>query len=160
MRGSVLASLALAGLSALALGGCSTTSHVLISPPRAAIPVSQVRLYFQPPPGRYVEIALLETASGAFTYGDQAKTNAVLMKLRAEAASLGANGVLFQGTAQAPGGNRVGVGVGGGSFGHHTHLGGGVGVDISPNQKHARGIAILVEDPPPPPPPPAPAPQG
>lgn len=143
----------------LALGsGCASSSKVLLGTPRPAIAPEQVRVYFAPPPGSYVEIALLETSSGGFTYGEQNKTDAVLDKLRVEAAKLGANGVLFQGSEQGYGGSNIGVGVGGGSFGSRSHVGGGVGVSISPAPKHARGIAIYVANPPPPgdmgPPPP------
>lgn len=131
-------------LAAVLLAGCATTSHVMLAAPRPAIAPTQVRLYFAPPPGRYQEIALLETASGPFTYGEQNKTDAVMAKLRAEAASLGANGVLLEGMASGANGGRVNVGVGGGSFGGHSRIGGGVGVDISPTQKHARATAIYV----------------
>ena len=130
-------------LAALA-AGCATTSHVMLAPARAAIAPEQVRVYFTPPPGRYEQIAALETASGPFTYGEQRKTDAVMAKLRAEAAKLGANGVLLQGMGVAGRDGRVGVGVGGGSFGGRTRVGGGVGVDISPAQKHAQALAIFV----------------
>lgn len=132
-------------MAAVLLAGCATTSHVMLSPARPAIAPERVRVYFSPPPGRYVEIALLETASGPLTYGEQNKTDAVMAKLRAEAARLGANGVLVQGMGSGRDGGRVNVGMGGGSFGGHTRIGGGVGVDISPTQKHAQAIAILVE---------------
>jgi hypothetical protein len=132
-------------LAAVLLAGCATTSHVMLSPARPAIAPERVRVYFEPPHGRYVEIALLETASGAFTYGEQHKMDAVMAKLRAEAAGLGANGVLVQGMGNGRRDGRVNVGVGGGSFGRHTRIGGGIGVDISPAQKHAQAIAILVE---------------
>ena len=143
-----LRALATAALFAVVLGGCASTSKVMISPPRPAIAPEQVRVYFVPPPGRYVEIALLETSSGAFTYGEQNKMDSVLGKLRVEAAKLGANGVLLQDTASGHGGSSVGVGVGGGSFGGRSHVGGGVGVSISPTQKFARAIAIHVDNPP------------
>lgn len=132
-------------LAAVLLAGCATTSHVMLSPARPAIAPAQVRVYFTPPPGRYVEIALLDTASGPFTYGEQNKMDKVMARLRTEAASLGANGVLVQGMANGYRGGGVNVGVGGGSIGGHTRIGGGVGVDISPTQKHAQAIAILVE---------------
>lgn len=144
-----LRALTTAALFAVLLAGCASTSKVMISPPRAAIAPEQVRIYFVPPPGRYVEIALLETSSGAFTYGEQNKMDSVLGKLRVEAGKLGANGVLLQDTASAPGGSNVGIGVGGGSFGGRSHVGGGVGVSISPTQKFARAIAIHVDNPPP-----------
>ncbi len=142
MRKPAIASLVLASVL---LAGCATTSHVMLAPPRPAIAPAQVRVYFTPPPGRYVEIALLETASGPFTYGEQNKMDAVMARLRAEAASLGANGVLVQGMASGYRGGGVNVGVGGGSFGGRTRIGGGVGVDISPTRKHAQATAIFVE---------------
>jgi len=140
---------------ALVLGGCASTSRVMLGPTYPPTSPEQVHVYYQPP-ARYREIALLETQSGSFTYGEQNKMNSVLTKLRAEAAKLGANGVLFQGSENGYGGSGVGVGVGGGHFGGHSHFGGGVGVDISPAQKHARGVAIYVTDPTPAPAPPAP----
>ena len=129
----------------LAASGCASTSKVMLGAARPAIAPEQVRVYFAPPPGRYEEIAMLETSSGGFTYGEQNKMDAVIGKLRVAAAELGANGVLFQGSEQGYGGSRVGVGVGGGSH----HVGGGIGVSISPTPKHARGIAVYVLDPPP-----------
>lgn len=133
---------------ALSLAGCASTSRVMLGPAHPPLTPDQVRIYTQPPP-RYLEVALLETGSGSFTYGEQNKMNAVLGQLRVEAARLGANGVLFQGSENGYGGSGVGVGIGGGSFGGHSRVGGGLGVNISPAQKHARGIAIYVTDPPP-----------
>jgi hypothetical protein len=128
------------------LGGCASTSRVMLSPARPALAPDQVRVYFAPPPGRYQEIALLQAASGPLTYGEQNKMDNVVAKLRTEAAKLGANGVLFQGAANGYGGSNVGVGVGGGSIGGHTRIGGGIGVNISPTPKYGSGIAIFVED--------------
>jgi len=139
----------------LALAGCASTSRVMLGPTYPPLAPDQVRVYYQPPP-RYREVALLETDSGSFTYGEQNKMNSVLMQLRTEAAKLGANGVLFQGTQNGYGGSGVGVGIGGGHFGGRSAIGGGVGVNLSPSQKHARGMAIYVTDPQPadtPPPP-------
>ncbi|WP_157754239.1 hypothetical protein [Lysobacter capsici] len=131
------------------LAACAS-SHVLTGQPRPPVPVDQVRVYFAPPPSRYEEIALLQSNSGAFTYGEQNKMNSVLDKLRVEAAKLGANGVLFQGTEDGGGGTGVSLGAGGGSYGGGRHFsGGGVGVSISPRQKFARGTAIYVLNPPP-----------
>jgi len=148
--------LSAAAVLAFALGGCASTSKVMLGPTYPAIAPEQVHIYYQPP-ARYREVALLETQSGSFTYGEQNKMNSVLTKLRAEAAKLGANGVLFQGSENGYGGSGVGLGVGGGSFGGHSHIGGGVGVNISPTQKYARGMAIYVTDPTPAPAAPAPA---
>jgi hypothetical protein len=127
------------------LGGCASTSHVMLAPPRPALAPEQVQVYFAPPPGRYQEIAQLQTASGPLTYGEQNKMDNVIAKLRIEAAKLGANGVLFQGAANGYGGSKVGVGVGGGSSGGHARIGGGIGVNISPTPKYGSGLAIFVE---------------
>lgn len=140
MKSAVLFLLAVA-----LLGGCASTSRVMLASARPALAPEQVRVYFAPPPGRYQEIALLQTASGPLTYGEQNKMDNVIAKLRTEAARLGANGVLFQGAASGYGGSNVGVGVGGGSFGGHTRIGGGIGVNISPTPKYGSGIAIFVE---------------
>ena len=137
-----------AALLALTLAACAT-SHILTGQPRAPIDPSQVRVYFDPPPAGYEEIALLETRSGAFTYGEQNKTDQVIDKLRVEAAKLGANGVLFQGTSDSWGGTGVSVGAGGGSYGGSSFSSGGIGVSVTPTQKYARGVAIFVANPPP-----------
>lgn len=139
---------ALAAVLALS-AGCASTSNVMLGQARPAISPEQVRVYYAPPPGRYVEVALLETSSGGFTYGQQNKMNSVIGKLRAEAAKLGANGVLLQGTAHDFSGSNVGVGVGGDSFGSSSHVGVGVGINVSPTRLYARGMAIHVPDPPP-----------
>lgn len=148
--------------AALLLGAC-TTSALVTGKARPPIDPAQVRLYYTPPAG-YEEVARLDTQSGAFTYGAQNKMNSVVDKLRKEAAKLGANGVLFLGAADGPGGgSAVSVGAGGGSFGRSSYSGGGVGVSISPTPKYAHGLAIYVPNPaaadeaPPAPAPPPPA---
>ena len=135
-------------LAVVALAGCAS-SHVLTGTPRAPIDPAQVRIYHGPPPGQYEEIAILNTSSGALTYGEQNKTDSVLQKLRNEAAKLGANGVLFQGTADGYRNGGVSVGGGIGRGGGRSFSSAGVGVDISPRQKYASGVAIWVADPPP-----------
>lgn len=147
-RVAVMRRIVLIAAMVSSLAACAS-SHVLTGQPRPPVPVSQVRVYFAPPPSRYEEIALLESNSGAFTYGEQNKTDSVLTKLRTEAAKLGANGVLFQGTQDGYGGSGVSVGGGGGSYGGRHFSGGGVGISISPRQKFARGVAIYVLNPPP-----------
>lgn len=146
MRHAALTSMLAAAV--LLLSACSS-SHVLTGTPRPPIDPDQVRLYYGPPPGGYEEIARLEVNSGAFTYGEQNKTNAVLRKLREQAARLGANGILFQGTADGHSGGGVSVGAGGGRVGGSGFGGVGVGVNISPQQKYANGIAVWVANPPP-----------
>lgn len=147
-------------LVVLILGAAAcASSHLITGRTRPPIDPSQVRVYFSAPSTGYEEIARLQTGSGAFTYGEQNKMNAVIAKLRKEAAKLGANGVLLTGTDDGYGGSSVGVGAGGGRIGGRGFSSGGVGVSISPSQKYAYGLAIWVANPPPPEPnrvPPAP----
>lgn len=143
----------LAGLTACA------SSHILTGTPRPPIAPEQVRVYYAPPQAPFEEIALLDVKSGPFTYGEQNKANAVMTRLRKEAARLGANGVIFGGTARGYGGTGVSVGAGGGSIGRHSYSGLGVGVNISPEQRYGRGTAIYIANPPPGDPALAPAPQ-
>src|SRR6476620_3917693 len=131
--------------TALLLAGCSSTSRVLLGPTYPAITPDQVHIYYQPP-AKYREVALLEPASGSFTYGEQHKVDAVLRNLRVEAAKLGANGVLCQGMGSIYDWSIVGVGVGGSNYGSSSSYGGGVGFSISPAQKHAQAMAIYVTD--------------
>lgn len=133
----------------LLLTACAS-SHTLIGQSRPPIDPSQVRIYFSAPPGGYEQIALLEASSGAFTYGERNKTDALFDKLRREAAKLGANGVLFRGSGDDYGNSNVGVGVGGAHFGGHTSTAVGVGFNVSPRQKYAHGVAVYVPNPPPP----------
>jgi hypothetical protein len=93
----------------LLLTACATTSHVITGTPRAPIDASAVSIY-STAPAAYVEIASIDASSrmsGAF--GEQAKMDVVIARLKKEAASLGANGVLLQGTGSEYGG---GVGTG------------------------------------------------
>jgi hypothetical protein len=126
----------------LALAGCASVSHTLISDPRPPIAADQVRVYLQPPATRYVEIALLDATTGEFTYGAQNRDDALMLKLRTEAAKLGANGVLIQNRGQVPSNGGVGIGMGGGS----RHIGGGVSVGISPPKERASAVAIWVDN--------------
>lgn len=133
-------------LAALALlAACATSRPLVTGTQRAPIDPALVQVYYSAPPAGYEEIARLEVGSGAFAFGDQAKTNAIIDRLRRQAASLGANGVLLVGTADGPGGTGVMVGGGAGrSSGGWRHSGAGVGVTISPSQRYGIGIAIYV----------------
>jgi len=129
---------------ALLLAGCASTSKVMIGHTHPATTPDQVRIYSQPPP-RYQEVALLETQSGGFTYGEQHKTDEVLANLKKEAAALGANGVILEEHGNVYSGSGVGVGVGSENYGHSSSTGVGVGFSISPSPKHARATAIWVD---------------
>lgn len=124
------------------LAACATTSHVITGKPRTPIDPSLVTLYNSPPP-RYEEIAVIDASSrSSFSFGDQKKMDAVIARLKKEAASLGANGVLLQSTGSDGGGGGVGAGVGTGIGGGGVSFGTSI-FTSSPN-KTGRGLAIYV----------------
>ncbi|MDX3934563.1 MULTISPECIES: hypothetical protein [Stenotrophomonas] len=133
---------ALLGLALLS-AGCASTSKVMLGQARAPVDPATVQIYSTPPAGSQ-EIAQLESAS-AVGFGTQGQTDAAVMRLKREAAALGANGVILMGVGSS--GSPVGMSVGAGSYG--SHVGGGVGIGIPTTQKRAAGVAIWVPNPPP-----------
>jgi hypothetical protein len=121
------------------LAACATTSHVITGKVRTPIDPSQVKVYSTAPPS-YEEIAVIDaTSRSSGSFGDQKKMDAVIERLKKEAASLGANGVLLQSTGSEYGGG-VGTGVGGGGGG----LSIGTGIFSASDNKTGRGLAIYV----------------
>jgi hypothetical protein len=138
---AALASLA-AGLC-LAFAACSTTSHVMIGKARAPLKPEQVTIYMEPP-AQYEQIAIIDASSEmSMQFGDQAKIDAALARLKREAAKLGANGVLFQGTGDKPGA-VIGTGGSNVSFGSNSAVGIGLGLSNQLMHKVAHGTAIYV----------------
>ena len=123
---------------ALAVGGCASTSKVMLGQARAPVDPASVQIYSTPPAGS-VEIAQLESSS-AVGFGTQGQTDAAIARLKREAAALGANGVILMGVGS--GGSPVGMSVCAGSYGRHTA--GGLSVGIPTQQKRAAGVAIWV----------------
>jgi hypothetical protein len=125
------------------LSGC-VTSHVMVGQARPPISPDQVQLYLHLP-AKYVEIALLDTSSkGAFAFSAQGKTNAVIDRLKAEAAKLGANGILLEGVGDQAGGS-VGTGFGSATATGHSAFGVGFGSSSTVYHKKGDGLAIYVE---------------
>jgi hypothetical protein len=137
----------------LPLVGCAGASRVMVGQARPPIDPAQVRIYTSVPPGSH-EIPQIE-ASSAIGFGTQGQTDSAVARLKAEAASLGANGVVLIGMG-ASGGSGGGVSVGGGSWGSSSY--GGVGIGIPTQQRTAAGMAIWVPPGAVPLPVPAPAP--
>jgi len=82
-------------LSVVTLAAC-TTSHVIVGRVRAPISPEQVQIYLQPP-APYEEVALLTSSSrGSFAVTAQARKDKVVDRLKKEAATLGANGIVLQ----------------------------------------------------------------
>ena len=131
-------------LAFVAIAGCAT-SHVMIGRARAPISPDQVQIYLHPPSTNYEEIALLDTSSkGSFSITAQGKTNAVIDRLKAEAAKLGANGILLSGVGDQAAGS-VGSGFGSATASGHSAFGVGFGSSATVFQKKGDGLAIYVE---------------
>lgn len=129
-------------LAVFALAACATTSHVITGKPREPIDASQVTLYSSAPP-KYEEIAVIEASSrSSFAFGDQKKMDAVIERLKKEAASLGANGVLLQQTGSDGGGGGVGAGIGTGIGGGGISI--GTSIFTTSSNKTGRALAIYV----------------
>jgi hypothetical protein len=124
--------------AALSMAACAS-SHVMVGHARPPISPEDVQVYFQPP-AKYEQIAILDTSSsGSFAFTAQGKTDAVMERLKKEAAKLGANGVLIQSMGDKPSGS-VGFGFGTAS----PNSGVGVGSSTSSYAKAANGVAIFV----------------
>ena len=130
-------------LAAALLAACAS-SHVMIGKARPPISPDQVHIYTRPPTVPYEEIARLETSSqGSFSFTAQGKTDAVIKRLKEEAAKLGANGVLLEGIGEEASGS-VGTGGGSTSYSRGSSVGGGVGIGVGLTKKVGGGIAIYV----------------
>ena len=125
------------------LAACAS-SHVMIGKARPAISPDQVQIYNHPPTVPYEEIARLQTSSqGSFSFTAQGKTDAVIKRLKEEAAKLGANGVLLEGIGDEASGS-IGTGGGSTSYSRGSSVGGGVGIGVGMTKKVAGGTAIYV----------------
>lgn len=130
--------LVLAALAALVLSAC-TSSHIMVGQQRPPISPAEVRLYLDPP-AVYEKVAVLESNNNAsFAFTSQQKTNKVIERLRAEAAALGANGILLQGVKDQYSGS-VGIGNAWASGGQAWAS----GVSAATFVKVGNGIAIYV----------------
>jgi hypothetical protein len=136
--------LTLAGAVVSLLAACTSSSHVLVGTARPAITPDKVKIYYEPPP-RYEQIATLDASSSSMSFSDQSKTDQAIAHLKAEAAKLGANGILLQGIDKHQSGS-IGIGVGGASYGGGSSSGGSVGGSGGLYSKEAKGLAIYVPE--------------
>jgi hypothetical protein len=126
---------------AFLLQACASSSHVLVGQARAPISPDQVKVYLEPPP-QYEQIAALDASSSGFG-SDQSKMDSTMAHLRAEAAKVGANGVLLQAVENHQSGS-IGLGVGGASVGGNSAMGTSVGGSGGLYSKDAKALAIYV----------------
>jgi len=131
---------------ACALAGCSTSSHVLVGKPRPPIPPESVQVYLQLPP-KYEQIATIDaTSQGSLALTSQQNMDKAISRLKAEAAKLGANGIVLRGVQDTQSGS-IGAGGGGANYGGHSATGVGVGGAFALTSKVAQGLAIYVPPP-------------
>jgi hypothetical protein len=130
----------------LLLTACVTTSHVLLGEARAPIQPNEVQLYLAPPPRAYEKIAALDTSSKhSWSFTSQGQADVVILRLKEEAAKLGANGVLLQGITDEPG-TAVGTGVGTEFYSARGTVNLGLSGSGLLSNRFGRGIAIYLDD--------------
>ncbi len=133
-------------LSTMLLAACAPSSHILTGTARAPISPADVKIYSTPPPN-FEEIALLDASSkSAFGPGGQKSIDKVIERLKAQAAQLGANGVILGDVSDRETGS-LGAGVGSDSYSGHSAVGVGVGGSLGIYKKSAKGRAIFVPPP-------------
>ncbi len=137
----------LSGVFVIALlAGCAS-SHVMLGKARPPISPDDVRIYQRPPDAPYEEIARVDASStGSFAFTAQGKTDAVIKRLKEEAAKLGANGVLLEGIGDQESGS-IGTSGGSTSYGGSSAVGGGIGINAGLTRKVGGGVAIYVGTP-------------
>jgi hypothetical protein len=135
----------MAGIAAiLALTACAT-SHELIGAARSPISPDQVQLFLERPAQKFEQIAVLNASSKrSFSFTAQGKADAVIRRLKDEAAKLGANGILLQEITDESSGS-VDTGVGGNYEGPRGTIDLGFGVSALMLQRYGRAIAIYLE---------------
>jgi len=135
-----------AGLAAAALSAAAcVASHVLVGKARAPILPDQVQLYLEPPAGEYQEIAIVDASSSySFALSGEGKAEVVISRLKAEAAKVGANGILLQEIADEPLAS-IGTAVGTEFSSAHGTVDLGLGGSGLLLQKFGRAIAVHLE---------------
>jgi len=132
-------------MAILALTGCAASSAVVVGNSRPAIVSSEVKIYLHPPK-KYQEIALIDASSkSSWAVTDQGKMDKVIERLKEEAAKVGANGVLLNGTGQMQTGGGAITTFNATNTGSSTY---GQAFTVAPAAIHktGTGIAIFVEE--------------
>ncbi|RUO53484.1 hypothetical protein [Pseudidiomarina homiensis] len=128
------------------VAGCASPSTTnMIGTARTPLDASEVLVYLEEPICFEAIALLTATSDASFAFGDQAKIDAVLQRLREAAAAVGANGVLLKRTGeQRDDSVYVGTGLGRstGNFGFGINIGKSFGL----MDKTAEGVAIWVPE--------------
>ena len=136
------------GIAASGITGCISSrdlkSHELLVGARPALPADAVQLYLEPPSRHYEQIAVLHSSSRrSWSFTAQSKADVVIRRLKEEAASLGANGVLLENIADRPG-TAVGTDLGASYMGPRGTADLGIGVSAMTLERYGSAIAIYL----------------
>ena len=127
----------------LLLAGCAS-SYELIGTGRPPIAPGQVELYLEPPKREYQQIAIIRTSSKhSLSFTSQGKADVVVKRLKAQAAKLGANGVLLKQITDEPD-ETVGAGVGSSYEGPRGTIDVGVSASALLMKRYGHAIAIYL----------------
>jgi hypothetical protein len=122
---------------------CAPTSPVLLGAARPAISPAAVTIYSTAPP-KFEEIAVLGASSRSlFNTGGVRSTDKVVGRMQAEAARLGANGLILEGFDQTQTGS-IGTGLGSDSYSAHGTVSLGLGGFVGIFKTTGQGRAIYV----------------
>jgi hypothetical protein len=137
-RASILLIAPLLGLSA-----CAASSQVLTGSPREPVPPGSVRVYTQAPQ-HFEEIAVLRASRRSVSpAGGERAIDRMIEAMKAQAAELGANGLLLEEFADSNA-VAVGTGIGTQTYTHNGSIDLGVGGFLGLVNKSASGRAIFV----------------
>lgn len=125
------------------LCACATSSQLVTGAARAPIAPATVRIYTQAPE-HFEEIAELRASrSSISSAGGERAIARMIESMRAQAAKLGANGLLLEDFSDANG-VSLGTGVGSQTYTHNASISVGVGGSLGVVKKVAKARAIFV----------------
>jgi hypothetical protein len=128
---------------AASLVGCAASSQLITGMPRSQVSIDQVKVYTQAPPS-FDEIAVLTASrSSISTAGGERAIAKMIEKLRAQAALLGANGLLLDNFSDSKP-FSLGTGVGADTYTHNGSVSLGLGGSLGMIKKTTQGRAIFV----------------
>src|SRR6202161_4032120 len=125
------------------LFACAASSRVLTSMPSAPIAPSRVNVYTQAPHS-FEEIAVLSASrKSVSSAGGERAIAKMIEAMRAQAAELGANGLLLEDFSDSDP-VAIGTGVGSQTYTHNASIDVGVGGSLGVIKKIAKARAIFV----------------
>jgi hypothetical protein len=126
-----------------ALAACASSSQVLTGVPRSPILPAAVKVYTQAPQS-YEEIAVLGASrKSVSSAGGERAIAKMIEAMRAQAAQLGANGLLLEDFSESDP-LAIGTGVGSQTYTHNASIDVGIGGSLGVIKKIARARAIFV----------------